>query len=274
MTRPRRTTRPGFTLLELLVVIAIIAVLIGLLLPAVQRARESALRIRGKNQLRQIGIGLHNYATVRGRLPGFMNPDRPDSKDDPPLSAILPFVEAAADEKVALYVGPADPTTVVVVPRGLDAGDSTYAVNKLAFAGLPELAGGFPDGLSNTIAAAEHYLRCGSNGQFNFLYSLRFSRVVPYDLLKLNEQRRASFADAYYGDVVPVADGAGSVRPSRACATFQVAPPLDQCDPHVHKPRLLAECRYCGSTARCRPRAGIDPAAFGPPSPATAARRS
>ncbi len=159
MTRPRRTIRSGFTLLELLVVIAIIAVLIGLLLPAIQKAREAATRIKGKNQLRQIGIGLHNYAAIRGRLPGFMYPDRPDSKDDPPLSAILPFVEAAPDEKVALYVGPADPTTIVVVPRGLDAGDSTYAINKLAFAGLPDLSGGFPDGLSNTIAAAEHYLR-------------------------------------------------------------------------------------------------------------------
>src|SRR5262245_14779450 len=90
--------RRAMTLIELMVVIAIIAVLIGLLLPAVQKVRQSAQRTQGKNQLRQIGVGLHNYSASRGRLPGFMYPDRPDSNDDPPLSAILPFVEARKEE--------------------------------------------------------------------------------------------------------------------------------------------------------------------------------
>lgn len=125
---PRSAGSRGFTLIELLVVIAIIAILIALLLPAVQQAREAARRTQCKNNLKQLGLALHNYHDVfnkfvymKGGTFGYGSTTRLDGNYErrSGIISLMPYFEQAAFYQ---RVAAGDPTTSPPIPPGGPAG--------------------------------------------------------------------------------------------------------------------------------------------------------
>ncbi len=124
--RPSQSTRSGFTLIELLVVIAIIAVLIGLLLPAVQKVREAANRMKCSNHIKQLVLGMHNYESAHGAFP----PGLPIFfRAHSPQSLMLPYLE---QENVANNLVNYDRSPVPVTIPVPDDGSANHAAAQVS----------------------------------------------------------------------------------------------------------------------------------------------
>jgi prepilin-type N-terminal cleavage/methylation domain-containing protein len=205
-------TRPGFTLIELLVVIAIIAILIGLLLPAVQKVREAAARTQCSNNLKQLGVALHSYHDALGTFPGARDPW------PAPFSAqahLLSFVEQANLQNLVNFHPPPGPGDLTFT--GVNAAAAGYVVKLFlcpSDGNGPKVPGSIygansyvcnvGTGLSSTGILNGDYVT--GDGTFLLTHPLRFADITD------GTSNTAAFSEALLGDGQTGGTGPNAVR--------------------------------------------------------------
>ena len=163
----RTKNRRGFTLIELLVVIAIIAILIGLLLPAVQKVREAANRMKCSNNMKQLGIATHNFNDTNGFLPGNIRPSAIGTVRVRWTTYLLPFFEQ--DNIFRIYnpnVNWSDPANSTAVRTRLKTMECPSVPNPARFDAAPDY------GWANTVQ--------GATGDYSGIYGTQ--ATAPYGL--------------------------------------------------------------------------------------------
>ena len=247
------------TLVEVLVAMTILAVLVGLLLGAVQKARETGVAAQNRNNLRQIILAVHQLADEReSTIPKLMKSEMPNvaaRADNSVLYRILPYVHGpqgvvrvgmTGDEMmsaiypaVKAYRNPADPSWEYNLANANNYAKCSYAGNMLAMDGYLSLTSSLPDGSSQTIAFGDKYYYKAASPETGSYVVNDYSKIhgppVFPDLGPfVVGNRRATFADAGWGDVLPVTDATTrTTRPSVPGKTFQVRPRPEDADTHV-----------------------------------------
>lgn len=238
--------RQGVTLIELLVVIGILALMIGLILGAVQSTRAAAIRLQSQNNLRQVIFATHQLADQEaGRIGGLTKtnlPKKPLYTESSIFWDLLPWTHGGPKTKpenmtpeqaldwgspiVKCYRSPADPS-LILDPEERHRGKCSYSCNMLVFNGSFTMPFSLPDGTHSTIAYSERYGMPSKSGEI-FL----FDRIFPAAQdVAWGNTRRATFADTDSKDVMPVKDAAtGQTVASRRGVTFQLRPTVEEAD--------------------------------------------